>query len=95
MLKYYGISDVELQWFTSYPNGRLQTVIIDGSLSCSLPVTVGVPQGSILGPLLFTLYENELPKIAENYLTSMYVDDTELEHAKVPRNTADVNKYKQ
>ncbi len=61
-LKYYGVSDVELKWFTSYLHGRMQTVIIDGSLSGSVLVTVGVPQGSILGPLLFTLYVNELPK---------------------------------
>ncbi len=51
----------------------------------SLPVTVGVPQGSILGPLLFTLYVNELPKVAENCLTSMYAADTELEHATKPQ----------
>ncbi len=59
----------------------MQTLIIDGSLSGSPPVTVRVPPGSILGPLLFTLYVNELPKVAENCLTSMYADDTELEHA--------------
>ncbi len=54
-------------------------------LSGSLPLTVGVPQGSILGPLLFTLYVNELPKVAKNCLTSMYADDTELEHATKPQ----------
>ncbi len=70
----------------SYLHGRMQTVIIDGSLSGSLPVTVGVQQGRILGPLLlFTLYVNELPKVAENCLTSMYADDTELEHATKPQ----------
>ncbi len=63
----------------------MQTVIIDGSPSRSLPVTVGVPQGSILGPLLFTLYVNELPKVTENCLTSMYADDTEIEHATKPQ----------
>ncbi len=47
--------------------------------------TVGVPQGSILGPLLFTLYVNELAKVAENCLTSMYADDTKLEHATKPQ----------
>ncbi len=63
----------------------MQTVIIDGSISGSLPVTVGVPQRSILRPLLLTLYVNELPKVAENCLTSMYADDTELEHATKPQ----------
>ncbi len=75
-LKYYAVSDEELKWFTSYLHGRMQTVIID--------VTVGVPQRSI-GPLLFTLYVNELPKVAENCLTSMYTDDTKLEHATKPQ----------
>ncbi len=63
----------------------MQTVIIDGSLSGSLPVTVGVPQRSILGPLLFTLDVNELPTVAENCLTSMYAQGTELEHATKPQ----------
>ncbi len=84
-LKYYVVSDVELKCFTIFIPGRMQTVIIEGSLSGSLPVTVGVPQGSILGPLLFTLYVNELPKVAENCLTSMYADDIELEHATKPQ----------
>ncbi len=84
-LKYYGASYVELKWFTSYLHGRMQTVIIDCSLLGSLPVTVGVPQGSILRSLLFTLYVSELPNVAENCLTSMYADDIELEHATKPQ----------
>ncbi len=84
-LKYYCVSDVELKWFTSYLHGRIQTVIIDDNISDSLPVTVGVPQGSTLRPLLFTLYVNELPKVAKNCPTSMYADDTELEHATNPQ----------
>ncbi len=63
----------------------MQTVIIDSSLSGSLPVKVRVPQGSILRPLLFTLYVNDLPKVAKNCLTSMYADDTKLEHATKPQ----------
>ncbi len=59
--------------------------IIDGSLSCSLPVTVRVPQGSIIRPLLFTVYVSKLPKVSENCLTGMYADDTELEHATKPQ----------
>ncbi len=47
-------------------------------------VTVVVSQGSILGPLLFTLYVNELCKVAENCRTSIYADDTTLEHAAMP-----------
>ncbi len=84
-LKYYDVSDVELKWFTSYLHGRMQTVIIDGILSGSLPFTVGLQQGNIPGPLLFTFYVNELSKVAENCLTTMYADDTELEHAIKPQ----------
>ncbi len=93
-LKYYDVSDVELKWFTSYLHGRMQTVIIDGILSGSPPFTVGLQQGNIPGPLLFTLYVNELPKVAENCLTTMYADDTELEHAIKPQDIHE-NNHKQ
>ncbi len=47
-LSLFGISGVELQWFSSYLTGRSQSVIFDGHLSNPLPVTIGVPQGSII-----------------------------------------------
>ncbi len=49
----YGISGSEKNWFESYLTGRTQSVSVDGQLSDPLPVTIGVHEGSILGPLLY------------------------------------------
>ena len=64
-----------IEWFRSYLTGRTQRVLFKGVLSKSLEVTIGVPQGSILGPLLFLIYINDLPNASE-LLESLFADDT-------------------
>ena len=64
-----------LNWFTSYLENRTQVVDFDGKHSKPATIKTGVPQGSILGPLLFLLYVNDLPSLIESQ-TIMFADDT-------------------
>ena len=70
-LQLYGCEDNVTNWIQSYLSERSQCVCIDGTLSKSLPVQHGVPQGSILGPLLYTLFTNELPEVVHDHHLSM------------------------
>ena len=76
-LDHYGIRGTAKDWIQSYLNGREQYVDFCGSTSDKLPLLTGVPQGSILGPLLFLLYINDLPA-ASNLKSVMFADDTNL-----------------
>ena len=62
-LKLYGLDRNALQWVWSYLTYRSQAVYIEGSISGLLPLEAGVPQGSILGPVLYTIFTNELPQV--------------------------------
>lgn len=76
----YGITDAALKWISSYLSGRSFRVSVNDSLSsvCTLPI--GIPQGSILGPLLFILYTKEIEAIAARYglHIHLYADDTQV-----------------
>ena len=76
-LKTFGIGSNLLQWIENYLQGRYQSVMIEGQVSLPLPVTSGVPQGSIIGPLLFVLYINDICDVCTSFL-KLYADDAKL-----------------
>ena len=77
-LSQYGIRDDELNFFQSYLENGTQCYSVNGKLSDREKIECRVPQGSILGPLLFIIYINDLPLFVTNAQISMYADDTSL-----------------
>lgn len=80
LVKMYGISDVALSWLKSYLSDRTFKVVVNGVSSNYCELSIGVPQGSILGPLLFIMYTRDLEKVITKYGFSvhLYADDTQI-----------------
>ena len=76
-LKAYGVHGSVLVWINSFLSQRKQRVVDNGTFSKWTDVTSGIPQGSILGPVLFIIYINDLPETVES-MVHFFADDTKI-----------------
>ena len=79
-LKHYGIRGMDYSWFESYLKARKRHISINGFYSKVLPISHGVPDGSVLGPLLFLLYIKALHTAIKFCKVHHFADDTNLPH---------------
>lgn len=77
----FGIHGVELKWFESYLMNRQQVCFVNGHTSLPKKMRCGIPQGSILGPLMFLLYVNDMPDYLKKTTPCLYADDTQISSA--------------
>ena len=77
-LEMYGIRGLALNWFKSYLVNRCKFVEYNGVKSDEKVITCGVPQGSILGPLLFLIYINDLSQVSDKIISLLFADDSNM-----------------
>ena len=77
-LEHYGVRGVALQWFKSYLHNRSQYVVYNGLQSAKLRIKCGVPQGYILGPILFLLYINDITNVSRLLQLLLFADDSNI-----------------
>ena len=87
----FGVNGKVLSWFSSYLSGRSQQIAINDTLSAEFELHCGVPQGSCLGPLLFTLYSSKLFEIINHHFPTVhcYADDTQVYISFYPNESLD------
>ena len=83
----FGICDQTLGWIASYLNGRMQYTAVNGYNSDTMPVSVGIPQASVLGPTLFSLFVNDLPSSVKSGSVYLFADDVTIYCIKKKRQT--------
>ena len=76
-LKAYGITGEVLEWVRDFLSGRRQRVVVNGKLSSWADILSGIPQGSVLGPILFVIFINDLPDVVSS-TAKIFADDTKL-----------------
>ena len=77
-LKTLNLDEITVRWLENYLTDRQQKVLANGQFSDSMKVTQGVPQGSIVGPLMYIIYANDIARIMKKCEVSPYADDTVL-----------------